>query len=102
MSQGVTPFVCQEFPKAREHYERFLELCKLLGDTEGEAVGYNFLGCNIQESQDLKLACQRNQIVLVQGAPIVDTQVQIEVRIFKILNIILFSSKGTWYLISPH
>ncbi|CAM6117194.1 unnamed protein product [Calypogeia fissa] len=78
LSMGVIYDNRMEFPKAREQYERFLELCKLLGDAEGEAVGYNFLGCNIQESQDLKLACQRDQIVLVQGAAIVDTQVQIE------------------------
>lgn len=79
LSTSMELLFSQEFPKARENYERFLELCKLLEDSEGEAVAYNFLGCNIQESQDLKLACQRDQIVLVQGAAIVDTQVQIEV-----------------------
>ncbi|KAL2641798.1 hypothetical protein R1flu_009385 [Riccia fluitans] len=78
LAMGIIYDNRMEFPKAREQYERFLELCTLLEEPEGEAVAYNFLGCNIQESQDLKLACQRDQIVLISGSSVVSTEAAIE------------------------
>ncbi|KAG6555236.1 hypothetical protein Mapa_003277 [Marchantia paleacea] len=78
LAMGIIYDNRMEFAKAREHYERFLELCTSLEEPEGEAVAYNFLGCNIQESQDLKLACQRDQIVLVSGSVMVNTEAAIE------------------------
>ncbi|KAL3676761.1 hypothetical protein R1sor_026709 [Riccia sorocarpa] len=78
LAMGIIYDNRMEFPKAREQYERFLELCTLLEEPEGMAVAYNFLGCNIQESQDLKLACQRDKIVLVSGSSVVSTEAAIE------------------------
>ena len=31
-------------------------MCKKNTDKEGEAIAYNFIGCSLQEEQDLKLA----------------------------------------------
>jgi hypothetical protein len=46
----------QEYRKAIDCYKEYLVLCKRNEDKEGEAIAYNFVGCSLQEEQDLKLA----------------------------------------------
>ncbi|CAK9189940.1 unnamed protein product [Sphagnum troendelagicum] len=60
ISMGVLYDNAQEFLKALDCYQNYLELCIKLGDAEGEAVAYNYIACSIQEHEDLKSTASKD------------------------------------------
>jgi len=38
----------QKYAKAVEYYEKFLQVCKSIGDSHGEALAYNCIGVDYQ------------------------------------------------------
>lgn len=51
----ITYVFGQEYSKAIDCYQKYLDLAVKLGDVEGEALAYNFMACSIQECEDQKL-----------------------------------------------
>lgn len=42
-------------------YKKYLEICERTNDVEGQALAHNFIGCSIQEKENLKLAAMKNE-----------------------------------------
>ncbi|XP_024524951.1 tetratricopeptide repeat protein 28-like [Selaginella moellendorffii] len=57
----------QDYTRAVENYKKFCELCQNTGDAKGEAMGYNFIACSLQEDQDKKLKTEKVEKVGPMG-----------------------------------
>ena len=45
----------QEYRQSIECYEKYLDIMERLDDKEGQALAHNYIGCAIQEKENLKL-----------------------------------------------